>query len=561
MKSPNVKHTCPVCRTDNFVSFPQHQADREIKELKIYCPNNASGCEWIGELNDIHKHIKDGKCCDVKCDKCDKILPSTGVKSHLDTDCPCYCPYCDVTAKGEVISSEHKEKCHKFPLPCPNDCGLDNIPQDNMDEHKKECPLEIIQCDVGCGTLMPRKDQKKHNSETFYKFFHLLLAHRNHTIQAITTATSFTTGHNCWPQLVFTYLILFIIIVIALIMVGQEVIVKDDYSSKDLKLFKHIQQNYPTLLWSIFLDKSSEQSSREYQVAPVILKLSDFSEKLKQKQRWYSSPFFVFKGGYQMYLGIRLIDSSKYDQFILRASLYVMLGLHDSTLAGDQQLLNGSFTIELLNQFNDSNHIANEVTLIHSEVCNNKCNKVSLYGRVVGRCNYPVSVPHDTLLDKNNVTYIYVRNNSLYFRISYKNVDTLQMYSYYHFIMHYLIKPSSIVVFTGIITSVLVTNFIFRIRDRNRVIVIYFTITVVLAIFIEYSIPRGITWTILHILLCNTIFKVLKIGERARDKSLQAILLSTLVLGGCLVEVLIDILLYTYTICSENIDIVIIVAT
>ena len=64
------------------------------------------------------------------------------MKSHLDTECPCYCPYCDITAEREVISSEHKEKCHKFPLTCPNNCGLDNIPQDDMDEHKKVCPLK-----------------------------------------------------------------------------------------------------------------------------------------------------------------------------------------------------------------------------------------------------------------------------------------------------------------------------------------------------------------------------------------------------------------------------------
>ena len=52
------------------------------------------------------------------------------MKSHIDTECPCYCPYCDVTAEREVISREHNEKCHKFPLTRTNNIniGIDNVP-------------------------------------------------------------------------------------------------------------------------------------------------------------------------------------------------------------------------------------------------------------------------------------------------------------------------------------------------------------------------------------------------------------------------------------------------
>ena len=98
------------------------------------------------------------------------------MKSHLDTECPCYCPCCDMTAEREVISSEHKENCHKFPLTCPNNCGLDNIPRDNMDEHKKVCPLEMIQCefhDVGCEIKYHRIDEECHVKENMIMHLHL----------------------------------------------------------------------------------------------------------------------------------------------------------------------------------------------------------------------------------------------------------------------------------------------------------------------------------------------------------------------------------------------------
>ena len=48
---------CPVCRDEEFVTFPNKAVDREVKELLIFCTNKERGCEWQGELNDINKHL------------------------------------------------------------------------------------------------------------------------------------------------------------------------------------------------------------------------------------------------------------------------------------------------------------------------------------------------------------------------------------------------------------------------------------------------------------------------------------------------------------------------
>ena len=40
------------------------------------------------------------------------------------------------------------------------------------------------------------------------------------------------------------------------------------------------------------------------QIAPVILRMSNFSEKIEHKLEWYSNPFFAFEGGYKMCLGV-----------------------------------------------------------------------------------------------------------------------------------------------------------------------------------------------------------------------------------------------------------------
>ena len=83
---------------------------------------------------------------------------------HLPTNCPCYCPHCDITADREVISGEHKEKCNKYPVKCPNNCGQ-RIPRESMDDHKKECPLERVLCKYQCGARIAHNEVEKHNQE------------------------------------------------------------------------------------------------------------------------------------------------------------------------------------------------------------------------------------------------------------------------------------------------------------------------------------------------------------------------------------------------------------
>ena len=152
-----------MCRKESFNAFAQREADRQIKALKVYCPNMKDGCGWTGELASIVGHKPHQKC--RRCDKCNDIIHYSDTSSHLPTNCPCYCPHCDVTTDREVISSEHKEKCHRFPLRCPNNCGQNNIPRDNMNNHKKVCPLEMVLCKYQCGARIVRNAVEKHNQE------------------------------------------------------------------------------------------------------------------------------------------------------------------------------------------------------------------------------------------------------------------------------------------------------------------------------------------------------------------------------------------------------------
>ena len=73
---------------------------------------------------------------------------------------------------------------------------------------------------------------------------------------------------------------------------------------------------------------------------------------MKNKQYWYSSPFFAYKGGYQIRLRVSAAECKGTH---VSVHLYLMKGPHDDKLEQPGHWpLRATFTIELLNQFNDS---------------------------------------------------------------------------------------------------------------------------------------------------------------------------------------------------------------
>ena len=187
---------CPVCpsREQKSTVYKDKALQREIyHEISIYCPNKKEGCSWVGEIARVDNHLKE---CEISCSKCKQLVRFSTIKSHLDTECPCYCTYCDITAEREVISSEHKEKCHKFPITCPNNCGLGDIPRDCMGEHKKVCPLEMVQCEYGCGAVMARNKVMEHDRERILTHIHIFKGDLDRSIQTTNLADCCTEAQR-----------------------------------------------------------------------------------------------------------------------------------------------------------------------------------------------------------------------------------------------------------------------------------------------------------------------------------------------------------------------------
>ena len=177
---------CPVCRKNRGGFSKNYPIRREINSLYIYCTNKMEGCEWQGELNNINNHLDHNDGClfqKVKCfNECGKMIQRQYLIGHVIM-CPrriVYCQYCHHAGEHQFIEGLHKGECLKLPQPCPNKCGVGWVPRKDMVAHRKECPLEMIQCEyysVGCEQIkLARKDMEKHNKENTEK--HLIMTNR-----------------------------------------------------------------------------------------------------------------------------------------------------------------------------------------------------------------------------------------------------------------------------------------------------------------------------------------------------------------------------------------------
>ena len=139
------------------------------------CTNKDKGCEWQGELKDINNHLENNDGCqfeDVTCTNgCGLVLERKYITTHVEITCQrrqVHCQHCLIVGERQFIEGEHKKKCPKLLLPCPNMCKEVYVPREDMEAHRKVCPLEMVQYEyhsVGCEERMVRNKRKKHDED------------------------------------------------------------------------------------------------------------------------------------------------------------------------------------------------------------------------------------------------------------------------------------------------------------------------------------------------------------------------------------------------------------
>ena len=397
-----VSYACPICRIESFKTHPDPGVDREVKGLKVYCQNNevGSGCNWTGEVNQIDEHLRK---CEVACVCCKEVMHYSAMTNHIN-DCPCLCQYCDTVAERDVISDQHMQKCHKFPVPCPNACGRDQIPQDEVGSHKKECPLEVVWCeyyDIGRKTMLTRDKMPAHyrnEMAVHLQYMHNVIRqlkkgddnlqsddtevvtekslHKNTELdkkEKLGVLTKFKIGtneehHKIEHNIMFILLSLLVLAFAVLISHydGKFTLVTKNQSYQFERISKAIIETSANMeasehyliavLHHLILDLSpsvisvdtkcnilSELSKTVSLVRPVF-KFSGYKKMINNKGSWTSDPFFAFDKGYQMCLKVYPAGIGDASERHVSVEFYLMRGPHDEKLQQSGYWpLNGNF--------------------------------------------------------------------------------------------------------------------------------------------------------------------------------------------------------------------------
>ena len=253
---------CPVCRDNKkFTTVPNKQVDRKIRSLHVVCVNKEKGCEWQGKLNDLDVHIfnesSKGDGCmyeDVECNNgCGETIQRQFINTHMATDCPCRkidCQHCNLSGTYGFITGDHMKVCPKVVIPCPNHCDTNNILREDMDEHRKVCSREIVNCKymrLGCGTRVERKEVERHGKEKVEE--HLTLA---------------------------------------------------------IDRLEKLENIVSQLIWSSYLASELASSS---EVSPVFNRIVGFTNKRNERTEWNSPYFYTEDGGYEMYVRVTFASS------------------------------------------------------------------------------------------------------------------------------------------------------------------------------------------------------------------------------------------------------------
>ena len=149
---------CPIpgCKATSVKGFSDRTLKYEILERKVYCSSlkkgtKCCGCQWIGKLEDLDKHLDQCPYHEIKC------------RYH-----------CGIIAQRQSLQ-DHEECCERFPLQCQQ-CGSEYERQ-YQDRHLKICPFTTNDCPfkiVGCMSHILNKDLQEHFIEALPDHYSLV---------------------------------------------------------------------------------------------------------------------------------------------------------------------------------------------------------------------------------------------------------------------------------------------------------------------------------------------------------------------------------------------------
>ena len=107
---------CPCCNVEDFTFTNDMRTQREVDDLKIFCPNKQpGGCPWSGELRSVGEHLEK-KCqfTDMQCtnDGCQQMIRRELLEAHVKSECELRqvtCKWCNTAGIFQWITGDHQQ--------------------------------------------------------------------------------------------------------------------------------------------------------------------------------------------------------------------------------------------------------------------------------------------------------------------------------------------------------------------------------------------------------------------------------------------------------------------
>ena len=365
---------CPCCNK-TFDTFEDKRLKRSLYEFKVQCTNKQQGCQWEGELGQLDNHLnynptedKQLEGCQfskIKCLYCSDLFLRFYIQTHQSDQCllrPFSCKYCkDFNSNHIDVTTNHWPVCGYYLLPCTDKCG-EIIQRQNLQSHiTNDCPLTIIDCDlqhVGCEVRLPRKDMPAHLQESMVQHMSL------HALS--------------YKQVVAN-------------------VVRLEDENKELK------QQVARLTQDLQMYNISTPT------CPVEFTMTNFKQKMEDKEVWRSPPFYTHRNGYKLQLRIGACGRRGNDQQHISANLLLMKDENDIKLNWP---FKGKFEIQLLKQDSDEGNNKHIIDFSKSDV-KEACERVTDGEEAPFMYGTDNFISHGELLSK------YLKNDCLRFRVKY----------------------------------------------------------------------------------------------------------------------------------------------
>ena len=336
---------CPICNEPGFKYHQNLELERKMVDTVIPCKNSSLGCPWSGEVAQLSDHLESKDGCSYASQlcphNCGKLVRRNLLTEHLLSNLCVQewekCEHCSDIFPS--VDSHTDATCPSYLLLCPNQCGV-TVKRSQLPQHEKECPLSFVDCpfkEAGCSAT---KMQRKENTH------HLNQEHVQHLLGAFQYLQ--TELNSLKSQLQSTQ-------------DDQRAMAKElqkankEFATTKIELEKQkmatevLATTFRTELGYFHPSCSCEAFALECAntrlamltnrstafIRPnspaLTFRLTNYSTLKKNKQPWYSPPFYI-REGYKMCIAVHLNGDQEGQGTHMSVHIHLMAGEYDAKL-------------------------------------------------------------------------------------------------------------------------------------------------------------------------------------------------------------------------------------